>query len=140
MPAHRIITAAIALGLLATQASADIYVIDGDTIIVDREHIRLVGFDAPEIRHAQCDSELARGLEAKARLLSLIVDACGPLAKAPATCLDIARLPRPDRYGRTLAVVKTPAADLSATLIREGLAHSYTCAAHCPPRRPWCSQ
>jgi endonuclease YncB( thermonuclease family) len=128
----------LALGLLATQASADIYVIDGDTIIVDREHIRLVGLDAPEIRHARCDAELARGIEAKARLLSLIVDACGPLAKAPATCLDIARLAVPDRYGRTLAVVKTPAADLSATLIREGLAHPYTCAGHCPPRRPWC--
>lgn len=129
---------AITLGLLATQASADIYVIDGDTIIVDRERIRLVGFDAPEIRHARCDAELALGLEAKARLLTLIVDACGPLAKAPASCLDIARLPRPDRYGRTLATVKTSAADLSATLIREGLAHPYTCATHCPPRRPWC--
>lgn len=124
--------------LLATPASADIYVIDGDTIIVDRERIRLVGLDAPEIRHAKCDTELARGLEAKARLHALITAACGPIAKAPASCLDIERLSAPDRYGRTLAVVRLNGQDAAATLINERLARPYACGSHCPKRAGWC--
>ncbi|MDF2994643.1 MAG: hypothetical protein K0R27_280 [Xanthobacteraceae bacterium] len=130
----------IALFCLAGPANADIYVIDGDTIVVDREHIRLVGVDAPEIRHAKCDAELSRGLEAKARLLEMIVDACGPLAKALASCLDIARQPHPDRYGRTLARVSIGGMDLAAQLIGGGHARPYDCPrGHCPRRAPWCA-
>lgn len=126
---------------LATAASADIYVIDGDTIVVDREHIRILDIDTPEIRHAQCDLELKRGLEAKAFLLTMIVDACGPIAKAPASCLDIDRLPRPDRFGRTLARIGVAGRDVAAEMIGAGHARAYICPnGRCPKRQPWCGR
>jgi endonuclease YncB( thermonuclease family) len=49
---------ALALALLASPALADTYVIDGDTISVDGERIRLRSeagpIDAPELRKAKC--------------------------------------------------------------------------------------
>lgn len=134
-----VVLALIAMALaLSVYARADIYVIDGDTIVVDREHIRLLGIDAPETRNAQCDDELRRGLEAKARLIDEITVACGPLAKAPASCLDIARLPKRDRYNRSLAAVTVQGRDVATTLIAAGLARPYVCGAHCPKRQSWC--
>ena len=51
---------------------ASLYVTDGDTIRCDRETIRLMGFDTPETYRAKCESELAAGYEAKARLVALL--------------------------------------------------------------------
>ncbi|GLK74709.1 thermonuclease family protein [Ancylobacter dichloromethanicus] len=125
---------------LSLPATAGIYVIDGDTIVVGREHIRIVGIDAPETRQARCDAELRLGLEAKARVLFLLQRACGPLAKADAgRCLTIQRQPAPDRYGRTLARIGVGGRDLGATLVAEGLARPYICPrGRCPARKPWC--
>ena len=56
-------------------------VIDGDTVVLDfngdgleqkTEHVRLDGFDAPEIRGVD-EAEKARGLAAKAHLESLVL-------------------------------------------------------------------
>lgn len=125
--------------LLATPAAADIYVLDGDSIVVDREHIRLVGFNAPETRDAQCESERAMGYRAKARLHELLTAACGPLARAPAACLTLERLAAPDRYGRSLARLVVQGRDVATILISERLAEPYDCpAGHCPRRRNWC--
>lgn len=125
---------------LASPATAGIYVIDGDTIVVGREHIRLIGVDAPETRQARCNAELRLGLAAKARVVSLLREACGPLAKAEAgRCLTIQRQPAPDRYGRTLARVGLGGRDLATLLIAEGLARPYLCPqGRCPARQPWC--
>ena len=51
-----------------------IEVVDGDTIKVDRERLRLVGFDAPETGHdtARCDAERERGKLAASRLAELL--------------------------------------------------------------------
>jgi endonuclease YncB( thermonuclease family) len=137
----RSVAIAACWALLAGQALADIYVVDGDTIIVDRERIRIVGIDAPEIGHAQCELELKRGLEAKAFLLTMIVDACGPLARASASCLDIARLPKPDRYGRTLAGISVGGRDVASEMISAGHARPYVCpGGRCAARKPWCGR
>src|SRR3984893_6799888 len=55
--------------------SADIRVIDGDTIRVYHEqpNVRLVGFNAPETRRATCDSERELGAKATRRLTSLVI-------------------------------------------------------------------
>lgn len=128
----------ITLGWIAA-ARADIYVIDGDTIVVDREHIRLVGLNAPETRNAACEAERRLGYLAKARLVALLTAACGPLARAPSTCLDMAREPHKDRYGRSLARLRAGGEDVASVMIREGLAEPYDCrAGHCPWRRNWC--
>lgn len=50
----------LALAILATTAHAcpaGVTIIDGDTIAIDGEHVRLTGFDTPETTHARCDAE-----------------------------------------------------------------------------------
>ena len=76
-------------------------VLDGDTVVLDfngdgleqkNEHVRLGGYDAPEIRGVD-DATKARGLAAKAYLESLILgrhvryrhDACGFYGRPIAT-------------------------------------------------------
>ena len=48
-------------------SSADIRVIDGDTIALSglREHVRLVGFNAPETPNARCEAKAQLGQRAK---------------------------------------------------------------------------
>ena len=54
-------------------SSADIRV-DGDTIALSglRQHLRLVGFNAPETDNARCDAEAQLGQRAKQRLPVLV--------------------------------------------------------------------
>lgn len=128
-------------------ALAGIYVTDGDTIVLTvpgkpREVVRIVGMDAPETRQAKCDSELRLGLEAKAALIGLLSAACGNLARADAgRCLVIARLPRLDRYGRTLATITAGGRDVTAAMIGAALARAYDCPnGRCPRRAGWCGE
>ena len=53
---------------------SDIRVIDGDTIRVyhQQPNVRLVGFNAPETRHAACPAEFELGAKATRRLRDLI--------------------------------------------------------------------
>jgi len=68
------------LVLLSTTAIAepidpsDIRVIDGDTIRVyhQQPNVRLVGFNAPETRRAECEAEAELGAKATRRLRDLI--------------------------------------------------------------------
>src|SRR6266511_4107165 len=55
-------------------SSTDIRVIDGDTIALTglRPHVRLVGFNAPETRNAECQPEAQIGERAKQRLTRLL--------------------------------------------------------------------
>jgi endonuclease YncB( thermonuclease family) len=54
--------------------SADIHVIDGDTIRVHHKQpdVRLVGFNAPETRRAACEAEADLGAKATRRLRELV--------------------------------------------------------------------
>ena len=126
-------------------AFAGIYVTDGDTIVLSspgrpREVVRIVGMDAPETRRAKCDDELRRGLDAKAVLIGMLSAACGDLARADASrCLTVARLPRVDRYGRTLATISAAGQDVTSAMIGAGLARPYSCPnGRCQRRAGWC--
>lgn len=88
--------------------------IDGDTIVVDGEHIRILGLDAPEIGHAQCDDERRRGAAAKAALAELLA---GHEPQIERRGLD--------RYRRTLAVVSVDGRNVASTLISAGHARIY---------------
>ena len=88
-----------------------LYVIDGDTIWLNREKIRIANIDTPEISDAKCESELARGLEAKAALKRLLDGNEIQITRGdPKTRRMI------DQYGRTLALVGSMAKTLERLL------------------------
>jgi endonuclease YncB( thermonuclease family) len=55
-------------------ASADIRVIDENTVALKgwSQHVRLVGFNAPETDNARCEAEAQLGQRAKQRLQALV--------------------------------------------------------------------
>lgn len=88
--------------------------IDGDTLRCGRERIRLLGIDAPEMPgHCRRGRRCVQGdpFASKAALAAAI-------KRGPAT---IERRGR-DRYGRTLARVRVNGVDLSAHMVRTGMA------------------
>ena len=116
---------ALILGLVAALVSAspvlaDITgtarVIDGDTIDVAGERIRLHGIDAPEARQTCIADERVWqcGKRATAALAAFI-------GGAPVSC----RAQGEDRYGRTVAVCVVLGQDLGAWLVRNGWAIAY---------------
>ena len=119
-----IVAAAIgakALGLWHEPDSAlpmgSVQVIDGDSLKIGGEKIRLIGIDAPEL-HQTCRDAQGRawqcGRAAKARLAELVSQG--------AVCTPNGH----DRYGRTLAVCSTGSIpDVGETLVREGHAVNY---------------
>lgn len=104
---------------------AGLIIVDGDTINLDGERIRLMGFDAPETYRAQCPSERERGLAAKRRLSELLN---GHTLNVRRCCLD--------KYGRTLAHVLVDGRDVGETMVGEGLARVYK-GGH---RKGWCER
>ncbi len=105
----------IALCLLATPALADVAgvasVIDGDTIEVHGQRIRLHGIDAPESQQLcrldgkpwQCGKDAANALADK-------------IARRPVTCEDFCR----DRYKRIIAKCTVVGEDLGAWMVANG--------------------
>lgn len=122
---NRLHTAVLALVLVASPAGGleRAYVIDGDTIRVAGESIRVMGLDAPEMR-GECPRERQRARDARDRLAELVT---------PGVILE--RHGR-DRYGRGLAVVRDYAGrDVARVLIEEGLARYYNGRGR---RQGWC--
>jgi endonuclease YncB( thermonuclease family) len=100
-------------------------VIDGDTLALGEERIRIANIDAPEMPpKAKCAFEAETALAAKARLRGL-------MAREDVTV----RRTGQDRYGRTLAHVYVGGADAGETLIAAGLVRPWE-----GRRRPWCLQ
>jgi endonuclease YncB( thermonuclease family) len=122
-------------------AAPDIYVVDGDTIVVQGKRIRLVGFDAPELGgHAHCGLERMLAARATSRLrqliqtgnavdLKLIACSCRPGTEGTMSC----------NYGRACGVLTVDGEDVGDTLMSENLAHPLVCGRYsCPRRQPWC--
>lgn len=86
-----------------------VVIIDGDTLKLDGERVRLIGVDAPEIFHAHCEEELRRGHAARAFLVTLTQGRTLALQRSGT-----------DRYGRTLATVFAEGIDLNAAMIESG--------------------
>ena len=92
-------------------------VVDGDTITIASERIRLEGVDAPEMSQNctkangevwDCGREAGRALAQMTKDQSVVCDRKGR-----------------DKYGRTLAVCYVAGEDLNANLVRRGLAWAF---------------
>jgi endonuclease YncB( thermonuclease family) len=91
-------------------------VIDGDTIEVDGEHVRLHGIDAPEANQTcDLDGTAWRCGQASANALALHI------GRHPVICSPRTR----DRYGRVVAACGLGGADIAAWMAREGWALAY---------------
>ena len=102
-----------------------IYVIDGDTIDINGERYRLVGFDTPETYRPQCGYEKALGNQATTRVKQLINSTA---------VVELFVQPGRDRYGRGLARLFVGGQDVGTILIQEGLARPYNGGR----RASWC--
>ena len=100
-------------------------VVDGDTIRFAGAKIRIEDIDTPEIHDYKCESELARGLRAKTRLLELLNE--GPFIIVSNGGDDV------DQYGRDLRLLMRNGLSLGELLIDENLARRYAGG-----RRSWC--
>jgi micrococcal nuclease len=94
-------------------------VVDGDTIIVDRVRVRLIGINAPESVKPNSPVE-CYGPESSAALHALL-----PVGTHVVLEADVEHL---DRYGRTLAYVwrSDPPLDVDVELARLGFARALT--------------
>jgi micrococcal nuclease len=113
----------LALLLVAPAWAEPLRVIDGDTLALGGERIRIIGLDAPE-RPGRCAREAMLGQRAAERLAALLADGA-----------RVERRGR-DRRRRTLAIVRTAdGRDVAQVLIAEGLARPYRGRG---PRPGWC--
>ena len=115
---HAIMLALIVLALpceaadLAGQAS----VIDGDTIEIHGQRIRLFGIDAPESGQT-CESS---GLAYRCGQIAALALADFLIEKT-VSCYDKGR----DRYGRMIAICYVRGQDLSAWIVEQGWAMAF---------------
>ncbi|MCX5512260.1 nuclease [Kaistia algarum] len=105
------------------QVGESLRVVDGDTVRLGAERIRLIGLDAPEL-HGKCREEKRLAMRARDRLAELLAT----------DDVEIIRSVRLDKYRRTLAIVRADGVDVARVLISEGLARPY----HGERRRSWC--
>ena len=96
------------------RAAASVRVLDGDTLVVNGEGVRLANVDAPELPpEAHCWGEGALGVQAATKAEELVHQA---------TRIDVAREGK-DRYGRTLArITLNESRDLGDALVFAGVA------------------
>jgi hypothetical protein len=99
-------------------------VVDGDTIWLRGEKIRIADIDAPETHDYRCAYEKSLGDQATRRLHELLESGT----------ISLERIDRDeDRYGRKLRIVLVDGTSVGDTLVNEGLARYYG-----KGRRPWC--
>jgi micrococcal nuclease len=104
-----------------------IEVMDGDTVRIAGERVRLIGFDTPEITEGQyrCDYERAWGERAAARLVQIL----------DSGSIDIEYRKRRDIYNPPLARLRVDGQEVGQILIREHLAVRYSGRG---PKMDWC--
>lgn len=103
---------AIILLVVLSASRPAVWVIDGDTIDVHGERIRVVNLDAPDVgSHAKCPLEEREGQAAKSYAINL-VRAADEVGLADREGLD--------RYGRSLARITLDGEDFAAMMIAAG--------------------
>jgi endonuclease YncB( thermonuclease family) len=88
-------------------------VTDGDTVELDGQRVRLWGIDAPEL-HQRCPDRWLAGIETTRTMRALVKG-------YTVTCENRGR----DRYGRMIGLCRAGGADLSAAMVRAGMAWAF---------------
>lgn len=122
MRAYRLLAVASALLLPSTGSAEDLVgratVIDGDTIEIHGQRVRLEGIDAPEsnqrCRDRQAGTDVRCGQQASIWLADLI-------GTSTVSCADAGR----DRYGRVLAHCTVNGKDIGAAMVEAGWALAF---------------
>ena len=99
-------------------------VVDGDTLWLGGEKIRVADIDAPETHEPRCAAEQELGDKATRRLRELLNN--GAVSLQPIDRDE-------DKYGRKLRIVLVDGHSVGERLVDEGLARRYAGG-----RRPWC--
>lgn len=103
--------------LIAVQIAGQASVIDGDTLDIHGDRIRIWGIDAPEARQTcERNGETYRCGQAAALALA------DWIGDSPTICQQQGR----DRYGRTVATCTARGSDVGRWMIRSGWAIEYT--------------
>lgn len=114
--------------VIPLSAGSIIRVVDGDTIDMDGEIVRIANIDTPETLRAKCEAERAMGYAAAQALADLLSQGAVTLQRG-----DPDSRRQVDRYGRTLGLVFVDGHDVGELLITMGHARRWT-----GKRRPWC--
>lgn len=123
------LTALLSLLLVAggPASAAGLRIVDGDTVVIGRETIRILNIDAPEKRRAGCDAERRLARVAARRLAELLGSGTVDIKRGDGKRMK-------GRYGRTLARLEVGGEDVGETLVAEGLARPWN-----GKRQPWCN-
>lgn len=120
-----------------------IRVVDGDTITVFHQEpsVRLVGFNAPETRRAQCTAERILGDQATRRVRDMVRSEPLDFAYVDCACPAGTEGTMACNWGRSCGILKIDGRDLGEILISEGLAVAFKCGVtRCPKTpKPWCA-
>ncbi|MEC7819608.1 MAG: thermonuclease family protein [Pseudomonadota bacterium] len=100
--------------------------IDGDTIWLNGDKIRIADINTPETSEPACAYEAQLGAQATARLTQLLNQGAFAVAPNPDGRDE-------DQYGRKLRVLTRGGESLGDTLVAEGLAEEWQ-----GYRREWC--
>jgi micrococcal nuclease len=101
------------------------HIIDGDTVSLNGERIRIVNIDTPESgQRAGCASERRLAQQATWKARTHFRNASHVQVRRTGT----------DRYGRTLARIRLDGRDFGRTMIREGVAQPWRGRQH-----EWCA-
>jgi endonuclease YncB( thermonuclease family) len=121
-------------------ASGAIQVIDGDTIAIRGQTVRLVGFDTPEGGvNARCEAERSLAAKAANKLRQLVAAGGLDLSQVACACPPGTEGTTACNYGRACGLLKAAGKDIAGLLIAGGLAKPYHCSRdRCPRREPWC--
>jgi endonuclease YncB( thermonuclease family) len=104
--------AALVLLIVLGGARPAVWVIDGDTVDVRGERVRVANLDAPDVgSHARCALEERRGQAAKAYAIQLV---------RSGEVIGLTDRQGRDRYGRSLARITVDGADFAGLMIAAG--------------------
>ena len=98
-------------------ASSSLKIIDGDTIILNSEKIRLYGIDTPEIKQTCTDNyghTYSCGIRAKLELEKII-------GSRKISCIKKTK----DRYKRSISICYVDENDINSLMVRNGWALAY---------------